>query len=224
MIRFEQVVKRFRRQDVLKGLDLEIGRGQRVALVGPNGAGKSTLIKILSGLLLPDKGRVQVGGFTAAPRGAAFRGASDEIKEQISYVSTNGWMGLEWQLTAYENVVLYGNVFGLPRATLRARCDAALERFGMYEDRRRRSAQETVQMEFPGYAVGGLSVGEPPADRWRVLDDLAEVQAAGQDQHANQRGAPGDLLCAHPRRRRPGPGARRRAPARPRTDPRAADR
>ena len=42
-------------------------------------------------------------------------------------------MGLEWQLTAHENVVLYGNIFGLPRAGLHARCDAALERFGMVE-------------------------------------------------------------------------------------------
>ena len=42
-------------------------------------------------------------------------------------------MGLEWQLTAHENVVLCGNIFGLPRAGLRARCDAALARFGMLE-------------------------------------------------------------------------------------------
>ncbi|HSO82233.1 ABC transporter ATP-binding protein [Thiocapsa sp.] len=49
MIRFEQVSKRFRRQTVLKGVDLVIERGHRVALVGSNGAGKTTLIRCLLG-------------------------------------------------------------------------------------------------------------------------------------------------------------------------------
>ena len=49
MIRFQNVEKRFRRQSVLKGLDLEIERGHRVALVGSNGAGKTTMIRCLLG-------------------------------------------------------------------------------------------------------------------------------------------------------------------------------
>jgi len=49
VIRFEKVVKRFRRTEVLKGIDLEIPRGHRVALVGSNGAGKTTLIRCLLG-------------------------------------------------------------------------------------------------------------------------------------------------------------------------------
>ena len=109
----------------LQDISFEVKRGEVFGIFGANGAGKTTLIKILSGLLLPDSGSVEVNGHSE----------SDSIKEQISYVSTNGWMGLEWQLTVYENVVLYGNIFGLPRATLRARCDAALKCFGMYEAR-----------------------------------------------------------------------------------------
>jgi ABC-2 type transport system ATP-binding protein len=49
MIRFEKVKKRFRRQLVLKGVELDIARGHRVALVGSNGAGKTTLIRCLLG-------------------------------------------------------------------------------------------------------------------------------------------------------------------------------
>ncbi len=49
MIEFSQLVKRFRRNEVLKGVDLTIERGQRVALVGSNGAGKTTLIRCLLG-------------------------------------------------------------------------------------------------------------------------------------------------------------------------------
>jgi len=49
MIRISQVVKRFRRNEVLKGIDLNIDRGERIALVGSNGAGKTTLIRCLLG-------------------------------------------------------------------------------------------------------------------------------------------------------------------------------
>ena len=49
MIIFEKVIKRFRRQAVLRGIDLEIERGHRVALIGSNGAGKTTLIRCLLG-------------------------------------------------------------------------------------------------------------------------------------------------------------------------------
>jgi len=49
MIQFQQVTKKFRRHQVLKGIDLEIAQGDRVALVGSNGAGKTTLIRCLLG-------------------------------------------------------------------------------------------------------------------------------------------------------------------------------
>lgn len=61
MIQFESVVKRFRRNQVLKGVDLTIERGHRVALVGSNGAGKTTLIRCLLGEYTCE-GRVIVDG------------------------------------------------------------------------------------------------------------------------------------------------------------------
>ncbi|MES9945019.1 MAG: ABC transporter ATP-binding protein [Candidatus Thiodiazotropha sp.] len=61
MIQFENIVKRFRRQRVLKGIDLTIERGHRVALVGSNGAGKTTLIRCLLGEYICE-GRVLVDG------------------------------------------------------------------------------------------------------------------------------------------------------------------
>ncbi len=59
MIQFEAVKKRFRRQEVLKGIELTIERGHRVALIGSNGAGKTTLIRCLLGEYVCD-GRVLI--------------------------------------------------------------------------------------------------------------------------------------------------------------------
>ena len=61
MIRFEQVAKQFRRNRVLRGIDLGFGRGDRVALVGSNGAGKTTLIRCLLGEYVC-QGKVSVEG------------------------------------------------------------------------------------------------------------------------------------------------------------------
>ncbi|MCU7916564.1 MAG: ABC transporter ATP-binding protein [Candidatus Thiodiazotropha sp. (ex Gloverina cf. vestifex)] len=59
MIQFENIIKRFRRHQVLKGINLTIERGHRVALVGSNGAGKTTLIRCLLGEYICE-GRVLV--------------------------------------------------------------------------------------------------------------------------------------------------------------------
>ncbi len=61
MIRFQNVVKTFRRARVLDGIDLEIGLGERVALIGSNGAGKTTLIRCLLGEYTHD-GSVTIEG------------------------------------------------------------------------------------------------------------------------------------------------------------------
>ncbi len=57
-----QVHKRYRAHPALRGVDLTLNRGQVLALLGPNGAGKTTLVKILSGLIRPDRGRAELFG------------------------------------------------------------------------------------------------------------------------------------------------------------------
>ncbi len=60
MISIKGLDKKFGRNPVLDGLDLEIGSGGIIAILGPNGSGKTTLIKCILGMVLPDKGTIDV--------------------------------------------------------------------------------------------------------------------------------------------------------------------
>lgn len=78
MIRLENVTKRFRRTQVLKGVDLSIDRGERVALVGSNGAGKTTLIRCLLG--------EYTRGGSVSVDGRDPRKARREVLQQVGFV------------------------------------------------------------------------------------------------------------------------------------------
>lgn len=93
----------FRQFHALKGIDLEVRKGETLGIVGRNGSGKSTLLQIICGTLEPSAGTVQVEGRIAAllELGAGFNP----------------------DFTGRENVFLYGTVLGLTRAEVQARFD-----------------------------------------------------------------------------------------------------
>lgn len=62
MITIKKIQKSFSKNEVLKGLDLQIGRGVITAILGPNGSGKTTLIKSILGLVIPDDGEILLEG------------------------------------------------------------------------------------------------------------------------------------------------------------------
>ncbi|HVE92226.1 MAG TPA: heme ABC exporter ATP-binding protein CcmA [Actinomycetota bacterium] len=78
---------------VLRGLDLHVASGERIALLGDNGSGKTTLLRILAGLLVPDAGTVSV--FGSDPRDAA-------VRAHVGYAGHDP--GLYPRLTALENL------------------------------------------------------------------------------------------------------------------------
>ncbi len=82
MIEVNQLEKRFGALQVLRGLDLAIGRGRVTAIVGPNGAGKTTLIKIILGLTRADSGSVRIDGQPI--------GADDSYRSRIGYMAQIG--------------------------------------------------------------------------------------------------------------------------------------
>ena len=80
------------RNEVLRGIELDIEEGRIFGILGPNGAGKTTLLSILSTLLLPDRGQINVLGMNALKQG-------NRIRERITISSGNA--NFLWRLTVF---------------------------------------------------------------------------------------------------------------------------
>lgn len=135
----------------IKNASFTVERAEIFGIYGENGAGKTTLIKLLSGLIAPTEGTVEINGRTAIRH----------IKNAVSYISTNGWMGLEWQLTARENLILYGKLFGLSGKSLELRCDEVLASVGMTEAKDKYISELSAGMRQKITIARGLILDRP---------------------------------------------------------------
>lgn len=114
----EQLTRRFGSLTAVDGVNLKVAAGQFFGFLGPNGAGKSTTIKMLTGLLAPTSGRMQLLGMD-------FASHNMEIKQQIGVVPEG--MGLFERLTGSEYLHFVGRMYGLDRATTVKRTQELLE-------------------------------------------------------------------------------------------------
>lgn len=112
----------------LRDVTFEVRSGQMVGLVGPNGAGKTTLLKTLAGILTPTTGSIKIH-------------APCESGNPVTLIGTSGWMGMEWGFSVRQNLILYGQLKGLPTRVAVKRADDAMEvlRLGELRDRRLRT-------------------------------------------------------------------------------------
>jgi iron complex transport system ATP-binding protein len=127
VISIRDVTVAFRRRPVLDAVSLEIGTGERLALVGPNGAGKSTLLRVATGLLRPTVGDVRLRGDDVA------RLDRREIARRLAVVPQQASVPFA---TTVEEVVGLGRLphedpFRGPRAGDRAAVAAAIDRVGV---------------------------------------------------------------------------------------------
>src|SRR5579864_4868854 len=107
--------------DALAAVDnvtLSVAQGQFFGFLGPNGAGKSTTIKMLTGLLEPSAGSIEI-------LGRSFTAAALDLKRQIGVVPEG--MALFGRLTAPEYLRFVGRMYGLDRETTNQRTDELLE-------------------------------------------------------------------------------------------------
>jgi ABC-2 type transport system ATP-binding protein len=108
------------RNEVLRGIDLDIEGGRIFGILGPNGAGKTTFLSILSTLLLPDRGRVQVLGIDVVKQG-------NRVRQRINISSGNA--NFLWSLTVRENLTFYAMLYGLGGRDRKKRVDEAIALF-----------------------------------------------------------------------------------------------
>jgi ABC-type multidrug transport system ATPase subunit len=118
VIRARGLEKRFGATRVLRGLDLDVARGETLLVTGPNGSGKSTLLALVAGLLAPSAGELRV----------------DLERGRVGYLGHEPLVYRE--LTALENLDLYGRLYRIPER--RERIGMLLERFRLWEARHRR--------------------------------------------------------------------------------------
>jgi heme ABC exporter ATP-binding subunit CcmA len=114
------LVRRYGAAVALRGVDLDLRRGECVLICGPNGAGKTTLIRVLATLLRPSSGSLVVGGQDALRDPVRMRGLLGVVGHQTF---------LYGDLTPVENLRFYGRLYAVAR--LEARIAAVLEEVGI---------------------------------------------------------------------------------------------
>ncbi|HEX2142595.1 MAG TPA: ATP-binding cassette domain-containing protein, partial [Candidatus Limnocylindria bacterium] len=105
--------------EALRGVDLVLGRGEKVGLIGPNGAGKSTLMLHLNGILLPTHGSVRVTGMVVDRRTVS------QVRAAVGLVFQDPDDQL-FSPTVFEDVAFGPLHMGVPEAEIHARVEAAL--------------------------------------------------------------------------------------------------
>ena len=111
IIEVENLTKRFGRFTANDNLTFEVREGEVFGFLGANGAGKTTALRILCGLSKPTSGTVRIAGLDASHH-------PDRIKKVIGYMCQR--FALYEDLTVFENIQLYGGIYGLTPREIRS--------------------------------------------------------------------------------------------------------
>ncbi|HHP0510523.1 TPA: ABC transporter ATP-binding protein [Vibrio harveyi] len=136
-IQAENMVKKFGDFTAINNITLNVPKGSIYGFLGPNGCGKSTTIRVLTGLLSPSEGNVDVLGLEI-PR------QSELLRLKIGYMTQK--FSLYDDLSVQENLEFIGQIFGMDTKALKARIEEQLATYGLDQLRKQR--------------VGGMSGGQ----------------------------------------------------------------
>ena len=163
-------------------VSFSIGTGEFFSLLGPNGAGKSTTIRMLSTVLEATSGDAMIGGFS-------LRNEPGRVRELIGVCPQN--LALYEELTAYDNLVFFGDMVGLGHRGARERADEILELIGLTERKKSRVATYSGGMKRRlniGVALMGRprllfldepTVGIDPQSRNNIFETIKQLNSEG---------------------------------------------
>ena len=106
---------RKKRKVILEDINAKINKSDVIGLIGPNGSGKTTFIKIILGLIEPDKGKVEI---------------CDGSKKYLAYVNTNS-RSFFWRISARENLVFFGKLLNLSDEEIDNSIEELAEKFAI---------------------------------------------------------------------------------------------
>jgi ABC-2 type transport system ATP-binding protein len=126
MIRVRNLVKNYGDFAAVKDISFDVGQGEIFAFLGPNGAGKTTTIKILTTLLKPTSGQVELDGLNPAVE-------HNEARKRFGIVFQDP--SLDEELTAYENMDFHGVLYKVPGKLRAERIEKLLRLFELWDRR-----------------------------------------------------------------------------------------
>lgn len=124
MIRVEELVRQFGQYTAVNKISFEVSRGEIFAFLGPNGAGKTTTIRMLTTLLRPTAGTVEIDGLDPVHQ-------AHEVRKRIGIVFQDP--SLDGDMTAYENMELHGVFYHVPRQIRASRIEQLLRLFELWD-------------------------------------------------------------------------------------------
>jgi ABC-2 type transport system ATP-binding protein len=176
----DNVVKTYGAIRAVDGVSLRVFAGEFIALLGPNGAGKTTLFQLLSGLFVPDSGRIEIMG-------------NDMVRDPVPALALLGIVfqqqTLDLELTVSANLMFHAGVHGMPRAAAKARIADALDRVGLTGrardkaghlsggNRRRLELARALLHEPRILLMDEATVGLDPASRSELLRLMLRMRA-----------------------------------------------
>jgi len=126
MLRTTGLGRRFGDLWAIRGVDLEVSRGEVLGLLGPNGAGKTTTVRLLTALIEPTEGRASVDGLDVVER-------PEEVRARVGILTETP--GLYEKLSATANLEFFGRLYGLDAPTRAERIERYLRLFSLWERR-----------------------------------------------------------------------------------------
>ena len=156
MITIENITKSFGSLQVLKGIDLHIGRGEVVSIVGPSGAGKTTLLQIIGTLDRPDSGSVLVDGIDVTT--LSQKALADFRNRHLGFVFQ--FHQLLPEFTAIENIMIPAYIAGTSQKQAKERAQELLDFMGL-ADRATHKPAELSGGEKQRIAVARALVNNP---------------------------------------------------------------
>lgn len=181
-VRAEGLVKRYGKVVALDGLSLAVPKGTVLALLGPNGAGKTTAVRILTTLLEPDEGTVEVAGVDLGSD-------PDAIRQRIGLSGQEA--AIDEYLTGQENLEMVGRLYHLPKGRPKRRAAELLEQFDLAEAanrpaktysggmRRRLDLAAALVADPPVLFLDEPTTGLDPRSRFALWDFIADLVKGG---------------------------------------------